>query len=245
MSNIFKMKLWSAFLDIFFPGCCLACGTGLKGRQDISYCQACLQNVRLIRVPFCTICGRAFDNSAGENHLCGYCLKHKWYFVQARSVVYYQASVAEAIKVFKYNGKMHGLETFAALTRQYYVHQPLPEPDLILPVPLHIKRLRERGFNQALVLGRKLFSKSKNRIDPHVLERHQWTSPQTGLNGADRRRNVKNAFRIKSPEKIKNKKILLLDDVFTTGATVNECSRILLKCKAAEVAVFTFARVVD
>ncbi len=153
--------------------------------------------------------------------------------------------MAEAVKVFKYNGKMHGLETFAALTRQYYLHHPPPEPDFILPVPLHPKRLRERGFNQALVLGRKLFSKSKEKIDPHILDRHQWNRPQTGLKGAERRRNVKNVFRVKKPEKVKNKKILLVDDVFTTGATVNECARILLKNKAAGVEVFTFARATD
>lgn len=245
MSNIFRTELWTTLRDILFPERCLACGTGLKGRQDISYCQTCLQDVRLIQAPFCTTCGKPFDKSAGENHLCGYCLKHGWHFTTARAVVYYQTSVAEAVKAFKYSGKMYGLETFAALTRQYYLHHPLPEPDLILPVPLHPKRLRRRGFNQALVLGRKLFPKSKERIDPHVLERHQWTCTQTGLDGEERRRNVKNAFRIRNSEKIKNKKILLVDDVFTTGATVNECARILLKNKAADVKVFTFARAID
>lgn len=252
MSNIFRTELWlgikeflHAARNTFFPLFCLSCGTGLQGCLDISYCQACLQNVRLIQAPFCTTCGKPFKNNAGENHLCGYCLKHGWHFTRARAVVFYQTPVAEAVKVFKYNGKMHGLETFAALTRQYYLHHPLPEPDLILPVPLHPKRLRKRGFNQALVLGRKLFSKSKERIDPHVLERHQWTCAQTGLSGAERRRNVKNAFRIKNPEKIKNKKILLVDDVFTTGATVNECARILLQSKASDVEVFTFARAMN
>ena len=153
--------------------------------------------------------------------------------------------MAEAVKVFKYNGKMYGLETFAAMTRQYYLHHPFPEADLILPVPLHPKRLRKRGFNQALVLARKFFPKSKERIDPHVLERHQWTCAQTGLNGRERRRNVKNAFKVRNPEKIKNKKILLVDDVFTTGATVNECAGILRKSGATKVEVFTFARAVD
>jgi ComF family protein len=245
MRRIFRTEFWTALRDILFPERCLACGAGLQGCRDISYCQACLQNVRFIQEPFCTTCGKPFDNSAGESHLCGYCLKHEWHFTQARAVVCYQAPVAEAVRIFKYNGKMHGLETFAALTRQYHLHHPLPEPDLILPVPLHPKRLRKRGFNQALVLCRKLFPKIKERIDPHVLERHQWTLPQTGLNGAERRRNVKNAFRIKNPEKIKNKKILLVDDVFTTGSTVNECARILLKNKAADVEVFTFARATD
>jgi predicted amidophosphoribosyltransferase len=224
MRRIFRTELWTALRDILFPERCLACGAGLQGCKDISYCQACLQDVRFIQEPFCTTCGKPFDNSAGESHLCGYCLKHEWHFTKARAVVCYQAPVAEAVRIFKYNGKMHGLETFAALTRQYHLHHPLPEPELILPVPLHPKRLRKRGFNQALVLCRKLFPKIKERIAPHVLERHQWTLPQTGLNGAERRRNVKNAFRIKNPEKIKNKK---------------------LKNKAADVEVFTFARATD
>ena len=245
MSNILRTELWPVLLDILFPERCLGCGIGLKGRQVISYCQACQQDIRIIQEPYCTTCGKPFDKSAGESHLCSYCLKNGWHFTRARAVVYYQTPVAEAVKVFKYNGKMYGLETFAALTRQYYLHHPFPEADLILPVPLHPKRLRKRGFNQALVLARKFFPKSKERIDPHVLERHQWTCAQTGLNGGERRRNVKNAFRVRDPEKIKNKKILLVDDVFTTGATVNECARILLKSKAADVEVFTFARAID
>ena len=245
MSNTFRSELWLSFRDILFPERCLACGTGLKVRQGISYCPSCFKDVRLIQEPFCTVCGRPFDKSAGKGHLCSDCLKNRWHFTRARAAVYYQEPIAGAVKVFKYSGKMYGLETFAALAHQYYLQCPLPEPDLILPVPLHPKRLRRRGFNQALVLGRKLFPESKKRIDPYILERHQWTSVQTGLNGLERRRNVKNAFRIKNPEKIKNKKILLVDDVFTTGATVNECSRILLKNKAADVEIFTFARAID
>ena len=242
MSNIFRTELWAVLRDILFPERCLGCGVFLSGEQAIAFCHICIEDVRLIQEPFCTLCGMPFDKSAGESHLCGYCLKRKWYFIHARAVVYYQGPVTEAVKVFKYNGKMYGLETFAALTRQYYLNHPFPEPDLILPVPLHPKRLRERGFNQALVLCRKIFPKSKKRIYPHALERYQWTRPQTGLSGKDRRRNVKNVFRVKKPEIIKNKRILLVDDVFTTGATVNECARILLKSRAADVEVFTFAR---
>jgi len=204
-----------------------------------------MQDVRLIQEPFCTLCGRPFDKAAGESHRCGYCLRSSWYFRQARAVARYQGPIAEAVRSFKYNGRMHGLATFAALTQQYFLEQPPPQPDLILPVPLHPKRLRRRGFNQALVLGRRLFPQDKDRIDPHILERHTWTRPQTGLSGSERRRNVKNAFSLQQPEKIKNKRILLVDDVFTTGATVNECARILMKNQAVEVEVFTFARAMD
>jgi len=137
---------------------------------------------------------------------------------------------------------MHGLATFAALAQKYLQRQPLEQPDLIVPVPLHVKRLRQRGFNQALILSRKFFPQDRRIIDPHVLERHHWVRPQTGLRGSERRRNVKNAFRVCSPEKVKHRKVLLVDDVFTTGATVNECARVLVKSEAAWVDVFTFAR---
>ena len=245
MSNIFRTELWRALLDILFPERCLACGTELKGRQEISYCAPCFQDVRLLLEPFCTMCGLPFYEAAGESHLCGFCLKKGWHFRQARAVTPYQAPVTEAIKMLKYGGKMYGLATFAALAQQYLEHQPLEQPDLIVPVPLHIKRLRQRGFNQALILCKKIFPAWSAKIDPHSLEKHCWTQPQTGLSGAARRRNVRNVFKVCKPEKIKNKKILLVDDVFTTGATVNECSRILRKSEASRVDVFTFARAID
>ena len=245
MNNIFRIELWSALLDILFPVSCLGCSTVLQGRQEIAYCTTCLQDIRLLREPFCSTCGKPFDWAAGENHLCSCCLKKAWNFKEARAVLRYQPPVTEAIKMFKYQGKTHGLETFAALTRQYFRHQPHPRPDLIIPVPLHVKRLRQRGFNQALILCNKLFPHYTNTIDPHVLERQMRTQPQTGFNGAERCRNVRNAFMVRRPEKVKNKKILLVDDVFTTGATVNECARTLLRSQASEVNVFTFARAIN
>jgi ComF family protein len=224
---------------------CLGCGTGLQEHQEISFCASCLQHIRLLREPLCRQCGKPFDHAAGESHLCGYCLKNSWHFKQARAVVRYQPPVTEAVKMFKYRGSMHGLATFAALSQQYLARQPLAQPDLLVPVPLHIKRLRQRGFNQALILCRRIFPAWRDRIDPHILEKQLSTLPQTGLSGAERRRNVRNAFKLNRPEKIKDKKILLVDDVFTTGATVNECARVLHRSRAAAVDVFTFARAVD
>jgi len=238
--------LLEAFSDLLFPKRCLGCGDGLH-RQHwcVSFCPECWQNVHFVRAPYCTVCGKPFTKSAGTSHLCSHCLNHGWHFVRARGIVNYHGPIAAAVRLFKYGGKMYCLETFTALMQEYRQNHLLPEADLILPVPLHPKRLRQRGFNQALVLSRKLFPGYKKIIDPFVLERHQWTKPQTGLSGVERRGNVRNAFRVKNPGKIYKKKILLVDDVFTTGATANECARILRKNKASEVEVFTFARVPD
>ncbi|MGW8161182.1 MAG: double zinc ribbon domain-containing protein [Desulfobulbales bacterium] len=238
-------SFFRAMRDIIFPMYCLGCGKPLPGYQEISYCAVCLPDVRLLQSPFCTKCGSPFERAAGESHLCGVCLKTDWHFTQARAAVRYQPPVAEAVRMFKYRSKMHTLATFAALAQQYLARHPLEEPDVIVPIPLNIKRLRQRGFNQALVLCRKLFPNQSGKINPHVLERHAWTQPQAGLNGPARRRNVKDAFRVCRPEKVENKKILLVDDVFTTGATVNECARILQKDRPSRVDVFTFARVVE
>jgi ComF family protein len=242
MSVTSKTGLLTALLDIIFPERCLGCSEVLRQRRKISYCPACRQDVRLLQEPFCSKCCKPFDGAAGKNHLCGYCLKNTWHFNQVRAAVHYRPAVAEAVKMFKYRGKMHGLSTFAALSRRYLQLQPLSPPDLILPVPLHVKRLRQRGFNQSLLLCRKIFPEYRDRIAPHILERRIWTQPQTGLSGTERRRNVRNAFRVCVPEKIQGKRILLVDDVFTTGATVNECARVLLQNRASGVDVFTFAR---
>jgi len=239
------MELWQVFLDILLPERCLSCERVITGRKEISFCPECLHTLKLIQSPLCTQCGIPFFKSAGSSHLCGYCIKTGWHFHRARAVLCYLPPVTAAVRFFKYQGKMHGLKTFAALSRKFLQLQPIEEPDLIIPVPLHVKRLRQRGFNQALVLAKKIFPEYVNRINPYVLERHHWLRSQAGLKGVERRRNVKNAFRVSRPELIQNKKILLVDDVFTTGATVDECARILIKNMATRVDVFTLARVVD
>lgn len=245
MTTIFKAELFQDFLDILFPMSCLGCGANLQSRQEIAFCSACLPEVRLLQEPLCTVCGKPFGSAAGENHHCSDCLGKNWHFRQARAVVRYQPPVTEAVRMFKYRAGMYGLASFAALGQQYFACQPLEEFDLIVPVPLHIKRLRQRGFNQALVLCRKLFPRDRKKIDPHILERHHWVRPQAGLSGKERRRNVRNAFRVSLSERLKHKKVLLVDDVFTTGATVDECARVLCGSEAAAVDVFTFARVVN
>ena len=244
MSRFFHTEFLASFRDILFPKQCLGCDKGVHYRQVLSLCPACMGNIRFVRKPYCTVCGKPFPKSAGKNHRCGYCLNQAWHFDRARGIVIYHGPIVAAVRLFKYSGKMYGLETFAALMEKYRQEHFLEEPDLILPVPLHPKRLRQRGFNQALVLSRKFFPEHKENINPFILQRHQWTQPQTGLSAAARRGNVRNAFRLNNPAEIQNRRILLVDDVFTTGATVNECARILRKNRAAAVEVFTFARVV-
>jgi len=114
--------------------------------------------------------------------------------------------------------------------------------DLLIPVPLHHRRLRERGFNQALLLARILKKRYNKTLATRVLRRWRWTEPQVNLSEKARKNNVKGSFVISNHMTVKEKNILLLDDVYTTGATINECGRTLLKAGANEVYVLTLAR---
>jgi ComF family protein len=120
---------------------------------------------------------------------------------------------------------------------------PFSDLDLILPVPLHPGRLRQRGFNQSLLLARYFGRKHSIPLDFTALQRSRPTPPQTQLSGSQRQTNVRGAFQVRRPEGVSEKRILLIDDVFTTGATVRECAKVLLGAGAKQVDVLTLARV--
>jgi len=171
----------------------------------------------------------------------------------ARASLVYDQTILNVVHSFKYNGKIQlaaplGALLLAAFNRFWAEHSI----DVIVPVPLHIKRFRKRGFNQVFLLIRnwKKFAAASHidlsgvRIERNAIVRAASTSPQTGLGRKARMTNIKNAFKIQYKEKIKDKTILLVDDVYTTGATVNECARLLLKGGANHVDVLTLARAI-
>jgi len=132
------------------------------------------------------------------------------------------------------------------ILKVYFFQTDLPfsKFDLVVPIPLHRKKLAERGFNQSLILAREIAGRFSIPLDFTTLKRNVYTKSQTTLTRNERKSNVKGAFEVKKPGEIKGKKILLIDDVFTTGSTARECSRMLIKHKADEVAVLTLARTV-
>ncbi len=212
-----KLKnIITACLDLLFPPSCQCCKE-MTGGNDRPLCVECFSQLKFIKAPYCSCCGRAFS-SGSANHLCGNCLKSFWNFDKARSFFAYEEIIAGLIHGLKYSGNMTGLETFRYLSRQSSVSDDLSIPDFILPVPLHIKRLRGRGFNQALLLARKLFPEEKEKIRHDILLRQTDTPSQTGLSGIERRKNLKNAFIVKRPSEITGRNILILDDVLTSSA---------------------------
>ncbi len=163
----------------------------------------------------------------------------------ARAVGYYEGPLREAIHRWKYEEKSYLTSFFgeklAERFRQYWDPQSI---DLIIPVPLHSKRLRERGFNQALLLAMELSRRTRLPYSKGLLRKRIPTPPQVNLSGEEREKGVKGSFHLQRDEEIEGKSILLIDDVYTTGATVNECSKVLLKAGAERVDVLTIAHAI-
>lgn len=169
-------------------------------------------------------------------------MKKKRHFTWARGVLLYNDATSKAIHKFKYGKDTSYSRALGAIISSYR-DMDIRDFDVIIPVPLHIKRLRERGFNQSLLLARAVGNKFKITVDPYSLKRTRWTEPQVNLKGRERKMNVKGAFEVVND--IKGRRVLLIDDVYTTGATAAECSKVLKKSGAEDVCVLTLARTAD
>ncbi|MCX5876318.1 MAG: ComF family protein [Deltaproteobacteria bacterium] len=235
-------RFFNALLDLLLPSFCLACEKPLGSAPDLLFCPDCQEKLHYIKSPLCPCCGRAYLVAPGGDHHCGTCLAKPRHFSQARALFLYEEPLKKVIHRFKYQGKTACLPSFARLAINLPLLAEMRGVDWIVPVPLHPSRLRERGFNQALLLARAFFPKDR-RVTVGLLVRLRPTEPQTSFNGAARRTNLKNAFAVIKPHRLAGKKILLIDDVFTTGTTANECARVLKKAGADEVLVLTLARV--
>jgi len=198
-----------------------------------------------IEAPFCTICGMPFGSSHIENHPCEDCLRKKPFFNAAYAPYSYEGPILEAVLRFKYGQKTFMADALGPLLTEFVKARfTLREPYLIMPVPLHPKRLRERGFNQSLLLANRIALGLRGKVDFLSLVRTKHTIPQTTLSKKERRKNVQNAFFLKSPESVREINILLVDDVTTTGNTLNECAKVLTQAGAQAVFCVTLAKAV-
>jgi ComF family protein len=230
--------------EIIFPPLCLGCAEILHSSTTQIFCPACSDDIKFITGNLCPVCGATFSGSPAQSHLCGDCLGNKTYFFRARAVFCYETFILKAIHQFKYKRNISIGETLASFMAGF----PFPDIDftdysLVIPVPLHIKRLRERGFNQSLILAHALEKKRQIPVNFSVLKRKIFTLTQTGSNRNERKQNIKGAFEITDRKIIAGKNIILIDDVYTTGATINECAKTLIKAGARKVSVLTLSRV--
>jgi ComF family protein len=214
-------------------------------------CSACLTRYAPIESPICISCGIMFKSREGDNHLCENCLTQPNSFKLARAPGLYDRTLMKVIHRFKYGKKIQLAEPLGQLLFDTFIRfWGIKRIDMIIPVPLHLRRLRERGFNQAYLLVRKWktiaaklsIDMSNIAVERNLLVRSRWTEPQTGLERNKRMKNIKNAFQVSHRSRIYEKRILLVDDVFTTGATANECAKTLLNDGAKRIDVLTLAR---
>ena len=239
-------------VDWLYPPRCRACAGRIRGRDAEYFCSSCWPQIQIVAHPLCTICGRPFPDGSGDDHLCGACLRRAPEFARARSWVCYpreeetEHPLRRVVQKFKYGRKVSlgkPLGRLLALGCRDFLSTG--DFALIVPVPLHPKRLRWRGFNQSVLLARQISRALGVPMDPFVLIRIKETPPQTQLSEAERRRNVRGVFALDPARSVEGKSILLVDDVYTSGATVNECSRTLKRGGAEEVTVLTLARAVS
>lgn len=242
--------------DAFFPLKCQACGFFLESRysgadkdSDV-LCSKCVLELKRPSSPMCNICGKSL-NSGIRDRKCGDCISRRPDYDAVRSVFYYEGPTRKIVHAMKYRGitrlaEFMGSEIYMEIEKFFVSCEAL-----IVPVPLHPKKIRKRGYNQAALISESIRAAWKDSgkktvfYDPSVLFRRLDTRSQAGLHKYERVENVKNAFALKSEEIVSGRDIILVDDVFTTGATVSSCAKILKKAGASGVYVFTFARVRD
>ena len=229
-----------ALHDLLFPPQCLCCEQRLETSRPPLVCSACREGLRSISSPLCATCGIPF--ATGVDHLCGVCIKKNYFFDYARSAMFYQPPVSNLLLALKFSNTTSTVASLKKLAEESGALSLFTVPDIIIPVPLHVTRLRERGFNQALMLARHCFPQWRRVIRSTVLVRNRATTPQSSLSGQQRRQNLKGCFQLTRSGLLAGKRILLVDDVFTTGSTINECSRILRREKPKRIEVFTLAR---
>lgn len=247
MSAMWTLKnILTGLADIVFPSRCVVCKTVLSIDKGIRICPECFSQISFVKSPICSCCGLPFISYEGTDHLCGECTSSKRYFSVARSVGKYETPLLDAIHQFKYSGKITVGETLGKLMSEFsYDSFSIERYSLIIPVPLHQRRLKERGFNQSVMLAREVAGRHSIPLDFRTLKRTIYTKPQTSLDRIQRGANVKGAFEVMDGERVKGKRVVLIDDVYTTGSTVKECARVLIRNGATEVAVLTLARAVQ
>lgn len=233
-------EIFTAVADFFFPPLCLLCREFLTAPQETYFCAACSAAFPLIRGPLCPRCGIPFVSQEGADHLCGRCMENAPAFDAARATGVYAGPLRQAIHLLKYTSRPLLAAPLGMLLAQQGRGLLDQEHDLIMPVPLHKRRVRQRGFNQSLALAREVGKRWGIAVAAEGLERVRWTDPQTMLHERQRLRNVRDAFRCTAA--VEKKKILLIDDVYTSGSTANECAKVLKRNGARRVAVLTLAR---
>ncbi len=235
----------AGFMDLLYPPSCICCESYQLDHEGMDWCEGCLNRLPWIGTPLCTGCGKPYHKSPSSvDHLCGECIQDVFHFDFARSSFYHEGLIKESLHAIKFGSELHLVRPVAQLLAKTVQEWRRAGFDLLIPVPLHPRRLGQRGFNQSALLARFLSSSLSTPLDLAILKRTQWTVPQTRLSREERLSNVKNAFCVEHSRRLKGKRVLLVDDVFTTGSTLSECAGVLKTSGAQEVSAVTVSRAI-
>ena len=239
-----NLRQWlNTGLGFVYPEVCQVCLEEPATKAEGFVCAECWQSVRFIRPPYCERCGLPYEGEIKGAFECGNCREMELHFRSARSAVTASEFVRNIIHRYKYRGD-RWFEPFLAdlLVREAVPALAREKWDLIVPVPLHPTKRRERQFNQAERLGARLSEAARIPLNSKVLRRVEFTETQTRLDRRERAANMKNAFAMRPEAVVKGRRVVLVDDVFTTGATTSACAKVLIAAGAADVCVWTVAR---
>jgi ComF family protein len=243
------MNVLKSLMDLIYPPRCPLCQAFLQdqpascGGRELPFCKACFKDFKEIKSPMCSLCGRPFSDGIEQDRVCENCLRKRPSFDMARAPFLYDGALMTAIHELKYAQRSHLADSLGFLLASF-AQTWIGEIQgvLVMPVPLHPRRLRSRGFNQSLLLARAVVSKTGADLDFLALRRIRFTKPQTELSSEERKRNVRKAFEVVQPQAVKRRTVLLVDDVATTGSTLNECAKALKKAGADSVLCLVLAR---
>lgn len=231
------MKFLEFFKKLLYPNTkCIVCNEELFTNDAFSICPKCLNSLHFLDDKICCICGVKLY---GEGKLCERCKNNEYREIKlARSVFEYDDIMKNLIHSLKYDNKKYLAKPLSNILYNYFTHHnEINDVDIIIPVPLHKSRYKKRGYNQTELLLQSF--KETHQIRTDIVERIKDTPTQTKLSLEERRKNLENAFSLVKPEDIKNKRILIVDDIFTTGATTLTLAKLLVKNKARSVKCLT------
>jgi ComF family protein len=237
---------FNTLLRLLYPEQCQICRAQPAAREDGYICQRCLggkEGVAPVEAPFCGRCGLPFEGNITVEFTCWNCREHELHFRKARAAVQYLGVVREAIHRYKYNHHVWFERFLARLLCEKAA--PLVTPadyDYIVPIPLHWTRRLKRSFNQAERLGLALSRATHVPLNSRLIRRRARTETQTRLGRKERALNMKRAFECRAPGSLKGLRLVLVDDVVTTGATASSCAKVLMDNGAALVDVWSVAR---
>src|SRR5881227_1924755 len=241
MVALHQFEPLEAAVSLLYPSVCTICGGSV--RSGVYLCNRCDAKTARIVAPFCRQCSEPFEGSITNTFACANCAHRTIYFDAAVAAYRGRGIVRQIIHEFKYGRQIYLRHLVGRWLNSALDDERLRQShfDVIVPVPLHPTRRRERGFNQASLLAELLSAQTSIPVKP-LLERTRYTTTQTALDRSERMENLHNAFRLRKNANVRGLRVLLVDDVLTTGSTLNECARILKRSGAISVHAATAAR---